>query len=134
MQHHKKLKDLHLGDLFVDGGEDGEEDGDTNMSINLLTVAGTGNAAFLNELLKAGLDPDVGDSQGKTPLVCLCLCLCLYFFIIEMYSHCICDAYASCTNNYQHIAASKGHEDCIVVLLKHACSLHLRGKNDSYAI
>lgn len=39
------------------------------MSINLLTVAGTGNAAFLNELLKAGLDPDVGDSTGKTPLV-----------------------------------------------------------------
>lgn len=65
-QHHKKLKDLRLGDLFLEGGDD---DNDVNMSINLLTVAGTGNAAFLNELLKAGLDPDVGDSKGKTALV-----------------------------------------------------------------
>lgn len=100
LQHHKKLKDLRLGDLFVEGG-DGDGDGDANMSINLLTVAGTGNAAFLNELLKAGLDPDVGDSTGKTPL---------------------------------HIAASKGHEDCVVVLLKHACSLHLRDFNGNTAL
>ncbi|KAJ0078308.1 hypothetical protein Patl1_37159 [Pistacia atlantica] len=48
--------------------EDGEEDGDPNMSFNLLTVASTGNAAFLDELLKARLDPDVGDSKGRTPL------------------------------------------------------------------
>ncbi|XP_051137334.1 potassium channel AKT2/3 isoform X2 [Andrographis paniculata] len=98
LQHHKKLKDLRLGDLFLEGGE---EDGDSNMSINLLTVAGTGNAAFLNELLKAGLDPDVGDVRGKTPL---------------------------------HIAASKGHEDCVVVLLKHACSLHLRDSHGNTAL
>ncbi|KAL0384583.1 UNVERIFIED_CONTAM: Potassium channel AKT2/3 [Sesamum radiatum] len=98
LQHHKKLKDLRLGDLFLEGGE---EDGDPNMSINLLSVAGTGNAAFLNELLKAGLDPDVGDSKGRTPL---------------------------------HIAASNGHEDCVVVLLKHACSLHLRDFNGNTAL
>ncbi|KAG6396383.1 hypothetical protein SASPL_142531 [Salvia splendens] len=97
LQHHKKLKDLRLGDLFVDE----EVDGDVNMSINLMTVAGTGNAAFLNELLKAGLDPDVGDSKGKTPL---------------------------------HIAASKGHEECVVVLLKHACSLHLRDLEGNTAL
>lgn len=98
LQHHKKLKDLRLGDLFLEGG--GEDD-DSNMSINLLTVAGTGNSAFLNELLKAGLDPDVGDSKGKTPL---------------------------------HIAVEKGHEDCVVVLLKHACSLHLRDTNGDTAL
>ncbi|KAL7235805.1 hypothetical protein ACSBR1_019150 [Camellia fascicularis] len=89
LQHHKKLKDLRIGDIWL---EDGEEDGDSNMSINLLTVAGTGNAAFLDELLKARLDPDIGDSQGRTPL---------------------------------HIAASKGHEECVLVLLKHACNIHL---------
>ncbi|GFP99211.1 potassium channel akt2/3 [Phtheirospermum japonicum] len=98
LQHHKKLKDLRLGDLFLEGGD---EDGDPNMFINLMTVASTGNAAFLNELLKAGLDPDVGDSKGKTPL---------------------------------HIAVSKGHEDCVVVLLKHACSLHLRDLNGDTAL
>ncbi|KAL6545739.1 hypothetical protein OROGR_009613 [Orobanche gracilis] len=66
IQHHKKLKDLRLRDLSC--LESGEEDGDPAMSINLMTVAATGNSAFLNELLKAGLDPDVGDSKGKTPL------------------------------------------------------------------
>lgn len=50
--------------------EGGEEDGDPkNMSVNLLDVADTGNAAFLNELLRARLDPDIGDSKGRTPLV-----------------------------------------------------------------
>ncbi|XP_057807439.1 potassium channel AKT2/3 [Salvia miltiorrhiza] len=97
LQHHKKLKDLRLGELFVEGGDES----DVNMSINLLSVAATGNAAFLNELLKAGLDPDVGDSKGRTPL---------------------------------HIAASKGHEDCVVVLLKHACSLHLRDFDGNTAL
>lgn len=66
-QHHKRLKELNIGDLIVDSGN--QEDDDPNMSINLLTVAGTGNAAFLDELLKARLDPDIGDSKGRTPLV-----------------------------------------------------------------
>nr|AAD16278.1 pulvinus inward-rectifying channel for potassium SPICK1 [Samanea saman] len=64
LQHFKQLKDLSIRDLMVESGE--EED--PNMAVNLLTVASTGNAAFLEELLKAGLDPDVGDSKGKTPL------------------------------------------------------------------
>lgn len=66
MQHHKKLRDLKLGDLFHAVGE---ENGDPNMSVNLLTVASTGNATFLEELLKARFDPDIGDAQGRTPLV-----------------------------------------------------------------
>ncbi|KAK2966667.1 hypothetical protein RJ640_002365 [Escallonia rubra] len=65
LQHHKRLKDLNIGDSWLDGVE---EDGDPNMTINLLTVASTGNAAFLDELLKAGLDPHNGDSKGRTPL------------------------------------------------------------------
>lgn len=28
---------------------------------------------------------------------------------------------------YQHIAASEGHEECVLVLLKHACNIHLKG-------
>lgn len=66
MQHHKKLKGLRLGALLHGVGED---HGDPNMYVNLLTVASTGNATFLEELLKAKLDPDIGDAQGKTPLV-----------------------------------------------------------------
>ncbi|PPS14664.1 hypothetical protein GOBAR_AA05930 [Gossypium barbadense] len=91
LKHNKRLKDLKVGGIVMEGGE---EDGDPkNMSVNLLDVADTGNAAFLNELLRARLDPDIGDSKGRTPL---------------------------------HIAASKGHEDCVLVLLKHACNVHLR--------
>jgi hypothetical protein len=48
---------LNLGDLLLDGGEEGV-DGDPNMSMNLLTVSGTVNAAFLDELLKAMLDQE----------------------------------------------------------------------------
>ena len=75
MQHHKKLKDLHIGDLMVEGGED--EESDPNMASNLLNVADTGNAAFLDELLKAKLDPDIGDSKGRTPLV--------FFYFLFLY-------------------------------------------------
>ncbi|XP_012568654.1 potassium channel AKT2/3 isoform X2 [Cicer arietinum] len=64
LQHFKQLKDLSIKDLMVENVE--EED--PNMAVNLLTVASTGNAAFLEELLRAGLDPDIGDSKGKTPL------------------------------------------------------------------
>ncbi|RDX61107.1 Potassium channel AKT2/3, partial [Mucuna pruriens] len=64
LQHFKQLKDLNIKDLMVENVE--EED--PNMDVNLLIVASTGNAAFLEELLRAGLDPDIGDSKGKTPL------------------------------------------------------------------
>ncbi|KHN11238.1 Potassium channel AKT2/3 [Glycine soja] len=64
LQHFKQVKDLSIKDLMVENVE--EED--PNMAVNLLTVASTGNAAFLEELLRAGLDPDIGDSKGKTPL------------------------------------------------------------------
>ncbi|XP_075501858.1 potassium channel AKT2/3 [Primulina tabacum] len=98
LQYHKNLKDIRSGAIFVEGGEG---DDDSKMSINLLTVSGSGNANFLDELLKAGLDPDVGDSKGRTPL---------------------------------HIAASRGHEQCVVVLLKHACSFHLKDFNGNTAL
>ncbi|XP_041010814.1 potassium channel AKT2/3 isoform X2 [Juglans microcarpa x Juglans regia] len=98
LQHHKKLKDLNVDDLLVDNEKGGD---DPNMAFNLLTVASTGNAAFLDELLKARLDPNIGDSKGRTPL---------------------------------HIAASKGHEECVLVLLKHACNVHLRDINGNTAL
>ncbi|KAK4740980.1 hypothetical protein SAY87_024568 [Trapa incisa] len=98
LQHHKELKDLKIGNILAEGGE---EQDDPNMSANLLTVASTGNAAFLDELLKARLDPDIGDSKGRTPL---------------------------------HIAASHGHEECIWVLLRHGCNVHLRDVNGDTAL
>ena len=65
LQHQKRLKDLNIGDLVV---ENGDEDVDPNMAFNLLTVASTGNAAFFYELLKEKFEPDIGDSQGKNPI------------------------------------------------------------------
>ncbi|GMY05161.1 potassium channel AKT2/3 isoform X1 [Fagus crenata] len=96
----KNLKKLnYLRDHLLVENE--EEEGDPNMASNLLTVASTGNAAFLDELLKAKLDPDIGDSKGRTPL---------------------------------HIAASKGHEECVLVLLKHSCNVHLRDIDGNTAL
>lgn len=98
LQHHKELQDVKIGALPVEAGE---EEGDPSMADNLLTVARTGNAALLDELLKAKLDPDIGDSKGRTPL---------------------------------HIAASEGHEECVLVLLKHACNVHLKDNNGNTAL
>ncbi|KAF3444469.1 hypothetical protein FNV43_RR14161 [Rhamnella rubrinervis] len=98
LQHHKLLKDLSIGNLAVKSGEEGDY---PNMDVNLLTVASTGNAALLDKLLKAKLDPDIGDSKGRTPL---------------------------------HIAASEGHEECVLVLLKHACNIHLKDINGNTAL
>lgn len=99
LQHNKRLKDLKIGDLAEEGGE--EDDEPKNITINLLNAADIGNAAFLDELLKARLDPDIGDSKGRTPL---------------------------------HIAATKGHEDCVLVLLKHACNVHLQDMNGNTSL
>ncbi|KAE8690627.1 Potassium channel AKT2/3 [Hibiscus syriacus] len=97
--HHKRLKDITNGSSKMEGRE---EDGDPrNMSISLLDVAYTGIAAFLDELLKARLDPNKGDCKGRTPL---------------------------------HIAAPKGHEECVLVLLRHACNVHLRDMNGNTAL
>ncbi|CAI8591545.1 unnamed protein product [Vicia faba] len=97
LQHFKELKDLSIKDVMMENIEEEEP----NMAVNLLTVAGTGNAAFLEELLRAGLDPDIGDSKGKTPL---------------------------------HIAASNGHEECVKVLLKHTCNIHIKDMNGNTAL
>ncbi|XP_058771830.1 potassium channel AKT2/3-like isoform X1 [Vicia villosa] len=97
LQHYKELKNLSVKDVMLENVE--EED--PNMSVNLLTVASTGNAAFLEELLGAGLDPDIGDSKGKTPL---------------------------------HIAASNGHKECVKVLLKHTCNIHIKDMNGNTAV
>uniref|UniRef100_A0A1D1Y559 Potassium channel n=1 Tax=Anthurium amnicola TaxID=1678845 RepID=A0A1D1Y559_9ARAE len=84
---------IDLNDLNIEGllGETGDW-GEAGIPCNLLTVAATGNSCFLEELLKAGMDPDVGDSKGRTPL---------------------------------HIVAAKGFEDCVLVLLKHACNINI---------
>ncbi|KFK28793.1 hypothetical protein AALP_AA7G048900 [Arabis alpina] len=96
LQHHKKLSDLDIGDLKTQ--QDEENNGFVS---NLNTVVSTGNAAFLDELLKAKLNPDIADSKGKTPL---------------------------------HIAASRGYEDCVLVLLKHGCNIHKRDVNGNTAL
>lgn len=70
MQHHRKLRVLKLGEILVESGEE-EAMGDSNLAFDLMTVASKGNAALLEELLKSKLDPDIGDSKGRTPLVCL---------------------------------------------------------------
>ncbi|XP_070682673.1 potassium channel AKT2/3 isoform X4 [Malus domestica] len=65
-QHHKKLRDLRVGEILVESGED--EGDDPKAAFNMLTAASKGDATLLDELLKAKLDPDIGDFKGRTPL------------------------------------------------------------------
>ncbi|XP_028791056.1 potassium channel AKT2/3 [Neltuma alba] len=97
LRHLKKLHDISSRELLIDLSR--EED--PNTAVNLLHVASTGNAAFLEELLKAGLDSGVTDSKGRTPL---------------------------------HIAALNGHEECVKVLLNHACNIHAKDINGNTAL
>ncbi|CAH2078284.1 unnamed protein product [Thlaspi arvense] len=100
LQHHKKLSDIDIGDLRAQ--QNGRNDDvPHNIASNLITVVATGNAALLDELLKAKLNPDIADSKGKTPL---------------------------------HIAASRGYEDCVLVLLKHGCNIHIRDVSGNTAL
>ena len=65
LQHQIEVHDMK--DLL---GESTGAGGSGNIvPCNLLTVAATGNAGFLEDLLKVGMDPDVGDSKGRTALV-----------------------------------------------------------------
>jgi hypothetical protein len=47
----------------------GENAGEQDDANNVLTVAAMGNAALLEDLLRAGKDADVGDAKGRTALV-----------------------------------------------------------------
>ncbi|CAD5328694.1 unnamed protein product [Arabidopsis thaliana] len=101
LQHHKKLSNLDIGDLKAQQNGENTDVVPPNIASNLIAVVTTGNAALLDELLKAKLSPDITDSKGKTPL---------------------------------HVAASRGYEDCVLVLLKHGCNIHIRDVNGNSAL
>ncbi|KQK06109.1 potassium channel AKT2 [Brachypodium distachyon] len=65
LNHQMEVHDMKVEDLL---GENTAELDGGNIPCNLLTVAATGNSSFLEDLLKAGMDPDVGDSKGRTAL------------------------------------------------------------------
>lgn len=65
LQHQIEVHDMKE---FL-GENTGEDGSGGNIPCNLLTVAATGNSSFLEDLLRVGMDPDVGDSKGRTALV-----------------------------------------------------------------
>ncbi|XP_051208130.1 potassium channel AKT2 [Lolium perenne] len=64
LRHQIEVHDMK--DLL--GESAGEDSSGVNIPCNLLTVAATGNSSFLEDLLRVGMDPDVGDSKGRTAL------------------------------------------------------------------
>ncbi|KAH0469547.1 hypothetical protein IEQ34_001105 [Dendrobium chrysotoxum] len=64
LKHQIECRNFSFEDFIGENGERAE----STIPCNLLTVTATGNSCFLEELLKAGIDPDVGDSSGRTPL------------------------------------------------------------------
>lgn len=63
LKHQIELEDT--SDIVGDAGEKDE----ANIPCSLLTVAATGNSCLLDKLMVAGMNPDVRDSRGRTPLV-----------------------------------------------------------------
>ncbi|XP_020591768.1 potassium channel AKT2 [Phalaenopsis equestris] len=76
LKHQIEYKNISFEDLI---GENGECD-EATIRCNLLTVTATGNSYFLEELLKAGMDPDTSDSRGRTPL---------HIAVMEGYEDCV---------------------------------------------
>ncbi|KAI0529361.1 hypothetical protein KFK09_001909 [Dendrobium nobile] len=64
LKHQIECRNFSFEDLIGENGERAE----STIPCNILTVTATGNSCFLEELLKAGMDPDVGDSRGRTSL------------------------------------------------------------------
>ncbi|XXG77110.1 hypothetical protein AAC387_Pa08g1335 [Persea americana] len=105
LQHYKELNDLKFEDLFVKGRENEPHD--------LLTVAATGNYAFLQELLRAGMDPDIGYSKGRTPL---------HIAVSKGYEDCVCVLLEhSCNVNIQ--AGKRNDLSTMMELLKHGLNI-----------
>ncbi|KAK1287131.1 Potassium channel AKT2/3 [Acorus calamus] len=65
LQKQTELKDLNIEDFL---GDNGEYNNGSNIPCNLFTAAATGDSCTLEVLLKAGMDPNIGDSKGGTPL------------------------------------------------------------------
>ncbi|CAN1143536.1 Potassium channel AKT2/3 [Linum perenne] len=64
--HHRKIRDLKIGDFLFDGGE---EESDKSMAFNLLSVASTAtrnDVTMMKELLKQGLNVSSKDRQGRS--------------------------------------------------------------------
>jgi len=66
LQHQTEYKNISIEDIIAENGNQNE----ATIPCNLLTVTATGNSYFLEELLRTGMDSDIGDSRGRTPLVC----------------------------------------------------------------
>ena len=116
-----KVEDL-LGD------NTGEHDDDANV----LTIAAMGNSGLLEDLLRAGKDADVGDAMGRTALVSEHTHESRAFCIHAQHSHLIRTLFLATPS--QHIAASKGYEDCVLVLLKHACNVNIKDAQGNTAM
>lgn len=89
LKHQIDYKNISVDDILAEN----EHSTEAKIPCNLLTVTATGNSYFLEKLLRTGMDPDIGDSNGRTPL---------------------------------HIAAGRGFEDCVLVLIKHGCNVNIR--------
>ncbi|KAK9286768.1 hypothetical protein L1049_015172 [Liquidambar formosana] len=103
LQHHKNLKDLSIEDLMVETGEE-----DRYVAIVISMVVVVVNAA----------------------VVIVIVAVVVIFVVVGFCCYDGDDERLIVMN--QHIAASKGHEDCVLVLIKHECNIHLRAakRND----
>ncbi|XP_020261938.1 potassium channel AKT2 isoform X2 [Asparagus officinalis] len=64
LKHQIEYKDTSLDDILTENGNHNE----ARIPCTVLTVTAAGNSSFLEQLLRTGMDPNIGDSKGRTPL------------------------------------------------------------------
>lgn len=93
--------------------------GKMDLPLNLSFAAIREDDLLLHQLLKRGLDPNESDNNGRTPLVSE---VYIVFFLIQALRE-----YLDFLVWKQHIAASKGSLNCVLLLLDYHADPNCRG-------
>lgn len=126
MQHLKDTGDPLMEGILTDT-EHLLARGRMDLPLSLCFAANRGDDLLLHQLLRRGSDPNELDNNGRTALVCYSssllpslLCVQCLIFAQDLTLLCI----HSCK---QHIAASKGSEHCVVLLIEYGANPNIKG-------
>lgn len=107
-------------------------EGKSDLPLSLCFAAMREDDMLLHKLLRQGKDPNELDSTGRTPLVCNFLCFIMHSHIIHkkdrrLMSVCFRGLKGFLFCMPQHIAASKGSMECVLVLLDYGANPNSKG-------